>query len=42
MLSRVISTLSPEPEALAEPLVVGDLSMLELKKKKLELLMKGI
>ena len=42
MLSRVISTLSPEPEALAEPLVVGDLSMLELKKKKLELLLKGI
>ena len=42
MLNRVVSTLSPEPEAPAEPLIVGDLSMLELKKKKLELLMKGI
>jgi hypothetical protein len=42
MLSRVISTLSPAPEAQPEPLIVGDLSMLELKKKKLELLMKGI
>jgi len=43
MLSRVISTLAPEPEAVeAEPEVTGDVSMLELKKKKLELLMKGI
>jgi len=42
MLSRVISTLSPATEAEPEPIVVGDLSMLELKKKKLELLMKGI
>jgi len=42
MLSRVISTLSPEPEVVAESEPVGDLSMLELKKKKLELLMKGI
>ena len=42
MLSRVISTLSPEPEVVAEPEPVGDLSILELKKKKLELLMKGI
>jgi len=42
MLSRVISTLAPEAEAVEEPQVVGDVSMLELKKKKLELLMKGI
>lgn len=42
MLSRVISTLAPTPEAVAEPEVTGDVSMLELKKKKLELLMKGI
>jgi hypothetical protein len=42
MLSRVISTLSPATEAEPEPVIVGDLSMLELKKKKLELLMKGI
>ena len=42
MLSRVISTLAPEPEAVAEPVVLGDMSMLELKKKKLELLLKGI
>ena len=43
MLSRVISTLAPEPEAVeAESEVTGDVSMLELKKKKLELLMKGI
>ena len=42
MLSRVISTLAPEPQAVAEPAVLGDLSMLELKKKKLELLLKGI
>ena len=43
MLSRVINTLAPEPEAVeAEPEVIGDVSMLELKKKKLELLMKGI
>tara|TARA_R110000803_G_scaffold29551_1_gene67302 strand:- start:156 stop:1121 length:966 start_codon:yes stop_codon:yes gene_type:complete len=42
MLSRVISTLAPEEEVIPEPVVLGDLSMLELKKKKLELLMKGI
>ena len=42
MLSRVISTLAPEAEVIPEPVVTGDLSMLELKKKKLELLMKGI
>jgi len=43
MLSRVISTLAPEPEAVeTEPEATGDVSMLELKKKKLELLMKGI
>jgi len=43
MLSRVINTLAPEPEAVeSEPEVTGDVSMLELKKKKLELLMKGI
>lgn len=43
MLSRVINTLAPEAEVVPEPEVVtGDLSMLELKKKKLELLMKGI
>ena len=42
MLSRVINTLAPEAEVIPEPVVVGDLSMLELKKKKLELLMKGI
>jgi uncharacterized protein len=42
MLSRVITQLSPEaePEVQAEP--QPDLSMLALKKKKLELLMKGI
>ena len=42
MLSRVINTLAPEAEVIPEPVVTGDLSMLELKKKKLELLMKGI
>tara|TARA_R110002110_G_scaffold396281_2_gene611111 strand:+ start:730 stop:1785 length:1056 start_codon:yes stop_codon:yes gene_type:complete len=42
MLSRVINTLAPEAEVVPEPVVTGDLSMLELKKKKLELLMKGI
>jgi hypothetical protein len=42
MLSRVISTLAPEAEVIPEPVATGDLSMLELKKKKLELLMKGI
>lgn len=41
MLSRVISTLAPMQEVIAEPEAKGDLSMLELKKKKLELLMKG-
>lgn len=42
MLSRVINKLAPEqePEVEAEP--QPDLSMLNLKKKKLELLMKGI
>ena len=41
MLSRVISKLSPEQEIVEEQ-PQPDLSMLQLKKKKLELLMKGI
>ena len=42
MLSRVISTLAPAADETVTPVPVGDFSMLELKKKKLELLMKGI
>ena len=40
ILSRVISELAPKEEIAPEP--VGDLAMLALKKKKLELLLKGI
>jgi uncharacterized protein len=40
ILSRVISELAPKEETAPEP--VGDLAMLALKKKKLELLLKGI
>ena len=42
MLSRVVADLSPtpEPQVVEEP--KGDVAMLALKKKKLELLMKGI
>ena len=40
ILSRVISELAPKDEAPPEP--QGDLAMLALKKKKLELLLKGI
>lgn len=42
MLSRVITKLAPQPEQVEEPAPIGDLSMLALKKKKLELLMKGM
>jgi uncharacterized protein len=41
MLSRVISELAPEPEAKEEK-PVGDIGLLNLKKAKLSLLMKGI
>jgi len=40
ILSRVISELAPKEETTPEP--AGDLAMLALKKKKLELLLKGI
>ena len=42
MLSRVINQLAPEQEPEVEAAPEPDLSMLNLKKKKLELLMKGI
>ena len=44
LLNQVITTLAPEVEneVIPEPAVIGDLGLLELKKKKLELLMKGI
>lgn len=42
MLSRVITKLAPEPEVAPEQTPEPDLSMLLLKKKKLELLMKGV
>ena len=42
MLSRVISELAPEAEPEAEPQVIGNVEILALKKKKLELLMKGM
>ena len=42
MLSRVITKLAPQTEQVEEVAPSGDLSMLALKKKKLELLMKGI
>jgi hypothetical protein len=42
LLNQVITTLAPEAEVIPEPIVVGDLGLLALKKKKLELLMKGI
>jgi HK97 family phage prohead protease len=42
LLNQVITTLAPEAEVIPEPVIVGDLGLLELKKKKLELLMKGI
>jgi hypothetical protein len=40
ILSRVISELAPQEAPAEEP--QGDLAMLALKKKKLELLMKGL
>jgi len=42
MLSRVIGTLAPAPEVVTEVLPLGDITMLALKKAKLNLLMKGI
>lgn len=42
LLEKVISELAPVDEVVPEPEPVGDLAMLALKKKKLELLTKGI
>jgi hypothetical protein len=42
LLEKVISELAPIEELVPEPEPVGDLAMLALKKKKLELLTKGI
>lgn len=42
IVSRVITDLSPVQEIESEPEINGDLGMLALKKKKLELLLKGI
>jgi len=42
LLNQVITTLAPEVEVVVEPEPVGDLGLLALKKKKLELLMKGM
>jgi HK97 family phage prohead protease len=44
LLNQVITTLAPEVEneVIPEAAVIGNLGLLELKKKKLELLMKGI
>ena len=42
MLSRVVADLSPAPEAVVVEEPAGDVAMLALKKKKLELLMKGL
>lgn len=42
MLSRVIGKLAPEQEVVEDEAPTADLSLLQLKKKKLELLMKGI
>jgi len=42
LLSRVITKLAPEPMTEEETKPVGDMGMLALKKKKLELLLKGI
>jgi len=41
ILSRVIGSLAPQPEAVTEVLPVYDLTMLALKKAKLDLLTKG-
>jgi hypothetical protein len=42
LLTRVIQELSPKTEAAEEPQVIGSKELLALKKKKLDLLMKGI
>jgi len=42
ILSRVIDELSPKAEEAPTPEPTGDVAMLALKKKKLELLMKGL
>ena len=41
MLSRVIGSLAPQPETVSEVLPVYDMTMLALKKAKLDLLTKG-
>jgi DNA helicase HerA-like ATPase len=41
MLTRIISQLSPEKEVVVEAEDKGNVELLALKKKKLELLMKG-